>query len=157
MKPRDFLYDLLKSRHIEHWHRFAQFGTLVRLRVAMYVVSHGNRAKARDVIAALVDAGDSRSPETLARLIRYMKTDHFLTEDSEGYLSADPSQMRFVIKQVRGSLKDAWFLIALAISASASIINYVEQGFGTVEGFLVLITVLIFCKIVDDALHETTW
>jgi len=154
--PRDFLYGLLKGRHIERWHRFERFRSLERLRVIMYIQSHSNHAKAKDIIDALVDAGDPRSPETLARLIRYMKTDNILQENNEGVLSTN-NELRFVVKEIRGSLKDFWFLIGLAVSISGCVINFVEHGFGTVEVFFLVITAVIFFKIVDDILHETMW
>ena len=156
--PKDWLYHLLKGQHIERWSHFERFKTLERLRIVMFVVNHRNHARMRDIIENLTGAGDERTHETLARLIRYMKEERFLSEDGLGFLSVTkPSKMHFIIKQLRGNLEDSWFLIALAVSVSTFIIEVVERGFGVISLFLLLIAVLIGAKIIDDALHETTW
>lgn len=154
--PKDILYGLFKQRHIQRWQQFLDISS-GRLRIAMYVVNHGNHVQTKDVIAGLTEAGDPRSAETVKRLIRYMKSDGFLREDLEGFLSIK-NPVHFVIKQRKGSLLDSWFFVALAVATSAAVINFLENPrFGTVELLLLLVVLLIALRIVDDWFHETTW
>lgn len=154
--PKDIIYRLFKQRHIQRWQQFLEISS-GRVRIAMYVVNHGNRVQTKDVIAGLAEAGDPRSAETVKRLVRYMRSAGFLREDSEGFLSIK-NPVHFVIKQRKGSLLDSWFFAALAVATSAAIINFLENPrFGTVELLLLLVIFLIALRIIDDWVHETTW
>jgi len=146
------------KRHVQRWKSFLEFSSLERLRIAMYVVSHGNHVRAGEIVNALREAGDEREPESIARLIRYMKTSHFLEEDVQGFLSVrNPKQLRFVIKEGRGRFLDSWFLVAVAAGIAATIINLLERGSLTIELFLLALIFLSALKIIDEWLHESRW
>lgn len=146
------------KRHVQRWKSFLEFTSLERLRIGMYVLSHDNRVRAREIISALREAGDDREPESIARLIKYMKAGHFLEEDLQGFLSVrNPSQLRFIIKESRGTLLDSWFLVAIAAGITAAIINFLERGSLTVELFLLALVLLSALKIIDEWLHESRW
>lgn len=155
---RDLFYRLLLKRHVQRWKSFLEFSELERIRIGMYVIDHGNHVRAREIIDALQEAGDDRKPDSIARLIRHMRTSHFLEEDPQGFLSVrNPRQLRFVIKESRGSLLDSWFLVAVAIGIAAAIINLLERGSLTIELFLLALIFLSAIKILDDWLHESRW
>lgn len=155
---RNLLYRLLLKRHIQRWKSFFEFSSLERLRIGLYVLHHGNHVRAEEIINALREAGDARDPESIRRLIRYMKSDDFLQEDRQGFLSVrNPGQLRFILKESRGSLLDSWFFVCLAVGISAAIINFLEEGSLTIEFLLLTLILLTALKILDEWLHETHW
>jgi len=87
-----------------------------------------------------------------------MKSDDFLQEDRQGFLSVrNPGQLRFILKESRGSLLDSWFFVCLAVGISAAIINFLEEGSLTIEFLLLTLILLTALKILDEWLHETHW
>lgn len=155
-RVKHFLYRLLRGRHLRHWRDFLSVPQSY-IRIALYLIHHGNKATKREIIDNLKDlGGDPRSPETIERTIRYMKSDGTLKEDTLGVLSLkNPRRYLFIVKWVRGNVFDRWFVLSIPFSVLAFLLSFIDIFF--CQFFIVIVIVLIVLSIVDDYIHMQSW
>lgn len=126
-----------------------------QIRIALYLVHHGNQASATEIITALTTQGkDNRKPESIERMIYLMKERRILKADRDGTLRLqNPKRYQFVIKWVRGSLLDRWVLLPLPLYL-LGLIMFQEP---LTRVFIVLLAILHCIMLVDDYLHVQKW
>jgi hypothetical protein len=126
-----------------------------QIRIALYLVHHGNQASKTEIITALTTQGkDNRKPESIERMIYQMKARSILKEDREGTLRLqNPRRYQFVIKWVRGSLLDRWVLLPLPLYL-LGLIMFQES---LTRVFIILLAILHCVMLVDDYFHVQKW
>lgn len=157
VKVKDFFYKLFRGRYLQHWQHFFEIPQSY-VRITLYLVHHGNKASKQEIIEQLTElGGDPRSPLTIERAIRYMKSEGILVEESLGVLSLkNPRRYSFIIKWVRGNVLDRWFALSIPSSILAIIFNFLEVP--PISQFFMIITfIFIILSFVDDFLHQQYW
>ena len=148
---KDFLYGLRGL----HWRDFLRIPQS-HIRIALYLIHHDNKATKQEIIKSLKEVGgDPRSPETIERMIRYMKSDGILIESNGMLELKNPKQYQYVIRQIRGNILDRWVIISIPLSILAFIFSFLDLTI--CQSLLMLIVVVVVLWIVDDFLHLQYW
>jgi len=156
-RVKHLFYRLLRGKHLQRWRNFLAVPQSY-LRIILYLIHHGNEATKQEIIQNLTElGGDSRSPETVERTIRYMKSDGILVEPKLGVLALkNPKRYTFIIKWIRGNPIDRWFTVSIPFAILALIFSILGEYILT-QFFIIIILTLIILFIIDDYIHTQLW
>lgn len=152
-KVSHFFYRLFRSQHVKRWREFLNL-TKGELRIALFIANHGNRVTLEQLTNDLTHiGGDPREKDSIRKIVDRMKERQKLIEN-KGYLSLK-NPVHFILKQE--SISGSWFLAVLSFSILGLIISYTETEWSVLTFIMLLVTIGIILRILDEAIHETRW